>query len=157
MLRRMASPIGHASALLATLVLGACGGGDDVDCKMVEAKPSPPATQTLVSLSADQRGLVCDRAACQHGGYGNQGSCSSGPPVMFATSRGQCLSQWPSNPECRATVKDLMDCMAAVTASPCTSTFLTSSACEPATQFECITFRPNAAVGMVSPAQPPPP
>jgi hypothetical protein len=142
--------------VLIALALAGCGGGDDVDCQMVTAMTAPAASTPVVSLSGDQRALVCDLAACQHGGYGKQGSCTSGPPVTFAGSRGQCLSQWPTNPACRATVQDLMSCLAAVSASPCTSTFLGSPDCEAVTQFECLTFRPNPGVGMLSPLPPPP-
>jgi hypothetical protein len=65
--------------------------------------------------------------------------------VTFAASRDQCLGQWPTNPECQASVQDLLDCMEAIRASPCLSTFLGSSACDAATQFECLTFKPNVA------------
>jgi hypothetical protein len=157
MLRRVrAFDVGRRGGLLVALAFVGCGGGDDVDCKMVTAMTAPPASATVVSLSTDQRELVCDLTACQNGGYGHQRSCPSGPSVTFAASRGQCLSQWPTSSACRATVKDLTDCMAAVSASPCTSTLLTSSACDAVTQFECLTFRPAAAVGMAVAATPGP-
>jgi hypothetical protein len=132
--------------LLATLgLVGAGCGGDDVDCKAALATKPPTATAPLVSLPGDQRGLLCDQTACQNGGYGVQHACPNGPSVTFAGSRGQCLSQFPSNPDCHATVKDLMDCMEAIHASPCVETFLGGSACKGVTQFECLTFKPNAA------------
>jgi hypothetical protein len=145
MLRRVFRLLLRESALLTCLVLAGCGGGDEVDCAMVMAKGAPPATVPVVSLSAEQRAQLCDVVACQNGGYDHQHACSSGPPVTFAGSRAQCLAQWPSNPDCRATVHDLTACMQAISASPCASTFLGSAACEEVTAFECLTFRPNAA------------
>jgi hypothetical protein len=127
--------------VLVFLMLG-CG-GDDVDCKKVEAMAAPPTDAQLLSLSPDQRAQLCDLAACQNGGYGAQRTCQSGPSVTFAGSRGQCLNQFPMNPSCHATVKDLMGCMEAIRASPCTSTFLGSSACEAVTDFDCVTFTPH--------------
>ena len=132
---------------LVLLALAGCGGADDVDCKAVIAMGPPPATAPVVSLPGPQRAQLCDSVACESGGYGVQHTCASGPSVTFAGSRDQCLAQWPTNPACRATVADLMGCLEAVRASPCVSTFLGGSACEAVTEFECLTFRPNAAPG----------
>jgi hypothetical protein len=134
-------------AVVAGLALLGCSGGDDenVDCKAATAMGAPPATAILVSLPAQQRSQLCDFAACSNGGYGVQRSCSSGPSVTFSATRSECLAQWPTNPECRARVQDMVDCIAAIKASPCTSTFLGSAACDAVTQFECVTFKPNAA------------
>jgi hypothetical protein len=132
------------TVLLGLALLG-CSGGDDLDCKAVAAMGLPPATARVVSLSGPQRNQVCDATACANGGYGVQHACPNGPSVTFAGSRDECLGQWTTNRECHATVQDLMKCMAAIKASPCVGTFLGSADCEAVTQFECLTFKPNAA------------
>jgi len=140
-----ATDLPRCAPLLAGLALLGCSGGDDLDCKAVTAMGAPPATAPMVSLTGPERAQLCDFVACANGGYGVQRSCQSDQPVTFAGDRGQCLGQWPTNPECRATVQDLMSCMEAIRASPCVSTFLGSPRCSAVTEFECLTFRPNAA------------
>jgi hypothetical protein len=141
----------RSTLVLVWLGLAACGGGDDVDCKSVMTAGMPPASSLVASLSMDQRVQLCDLAACQNGGCNVQRSCPNGPAVTFAPNREKCLSDTPTNPECRATVGDLLACLAAVRANSCVSTFLGSPACQPVTQFECLTFRPQAAAtGMIA-------
>jgi hypothetical protein len=149
-------------ALLACLMTAGCGGGEsmcqDHDCKTIAAMTMPADTTPVVSLTNAQRGLLCDQAACRNGGYGVQRSCSNGPSVTFSASCGECLSQWPTNPACHATVHDLMSCLVAIQVSPCVSTFLTSSACDEVTQFDCLTFKPTSvSVGMLTRDRPPRP
>jgi len=143
---------------ISLVLLAGCGGGDDLDCVAATAKPALNPTATVISLSADQRAQLCDLLACGNDGYGHQLACQTGEAsFMFVGSQGQCLSRYPTNPACRATVKDMMDCHAAVRANPCSSTFFGGPACEEVTAFECLTFRPNGAVGMLSPVRPPRP
>jgi hypothetical protein len=137
--------------ILAGLALLGCSGGDDLDCTMIKAMDALPATAALVSLPGPQRSQLCDSTACDNGGYGVQHSCPNGPSVTFAGDRGQCLRQWPTNPQCQATVQDLMGCMKAIKASPCVSTLLGSAACDALSDFECATFTPTgASLGMAA-------
>ncbi|HKA88005.1 MAG TPA: hypothetical protein VKE22_10080 [Haliangiales bacterium] len=122
------------------LFAGGCGHGG-ADCR-ADAGLTVPSTLMLVSLSSEQRNEVCDFTACRLGGYGAKLSCSSGPAVTLAGSQQQCVAQTPTNPACHATVDDLVRCVDAIRANPCTST-LFGSDCAAVSDPACVTFTPG--------------
>jgi len=118
------------------VLAGGCG-ADSGACPAADL--TVPTTQTLVSLSVEQRQEVCDATVCSLGGYGVKLSCSSGLAITVAASRQQCVAQEPTNPACRATVEDLLRCTEAIQANPCASTVF-STACEAVSDPACLVF-----------------
>src|SRR5262245_34116284 len=109
-------------AVLATVVLAAAGCGEGaVDCSKVMLTVDRSAV--LSTLSAQDKGNVCDYGACQLGGYGAKVYCTDGTGIVtLTTGRQQCINNTTSNPTCTATVDDLLRCTEALRQSPCTST-----------------------------------
>ena len=143
----------HREAQLMMLfgVLAGLGcGGDGPDCSMVNMEGLDPG-QTIVSLSDAQRRQFCDLQACQVGGYGARASCSGGAPITIAANQNICVAQTPTDPACLATVRDMLECMQVLRASPCVSTLFGDPACAAVTDIACVTVTANAlSAGMAA-------
>ena len=113
------------------LGIGACGGDDSAStpsCPPMLSDPMVDHAKKLIELTAEEKLQLCDWGVCHFGGYGAASSCTNGPAVIVAANRQNCVSQFPKNASCTATVQDQMDCVAATAKNPCQST-LFSSAC----------------------------
>jgi hypothetical protein len=137
-------------ALVLLTAMG-CGGDAGPDCSKVMTLSVDPS-QTVVSLSQEQRRELCDHSACLFGGYGARLSCRTESPVTISANQRACISTTPTNPECLATVQDYLGCMEAIRADPCTSTLFSNPACFAVTDFACLTLTAAAVLMVTAPS-----
>jgi hypothetical protein len=111
------------------LGIGACGGDDSASapsCPSTLGDPMVDHAKKLIELTADEKLRLCDWGVCNFGGYGAAASCTNGPAVTVAPNRQTCVSQFPTNASCTATVQDQMDCVIATAKNPCQTTLFSS-------------------------------
>ncbi len=84
-----------------------------------EKAPAIATSGTLAALSAADKGMVCDYAACPFGGYGKSKSCTDGVSVKAKASQSACLSD-PTFAKCGdVPVSDYLACQVALNVDPC--------------------------------------
>jgi hypothetical protein len=86
-------------------------------------------SKELGSLTAAEKGKLCDWKAAKSGGYGKSTSCDDGVTVKGDTDQADCVSSFPVS--CSATVAELEACVKVDIVDPCALAVLTASECAP--------------------------
>jgi hypothetical protein len=110
---------------------GSSDGGASGSSGSATTAPLDPSA-TLPSLSAAQKGELCDWVASRLGGYGTTTSCPGGTGIMVAANQADCVAGLAvSADSCQATVQDEYNCINSVVQLPCTSTYYALTECNP--------------------------
>lgn len=86
-------------------------------------------SKELGSLTAAEKGKLCDWKAAKSGGYGKSTSCDDGITVKGDTDQADCVSSFPA--ACSATVAELEACVKVDIVDPCALAVLKASECAP--------------------------
>lgn len=106
------------------------GTGDTTDTKTGSADSSGVSpTKTLDSLSATEKGKLCDWTASLQGGYGKSTSCGDGVTVKTKKDQAACVSSLPAS--CTAKVSDVEACMKVDAKDPCALAVMSADECAP--------------------------
>jgi hypothetical protein len=81
--------------------------------------PSVAGTKTLGTISASEKGSLCDYSACPFGGYGKSKTCGGGVSAKAKASQSACTSD-PTWGRCAAlSVADYLTCQTKLNEEPC--------------------------------------
>jgi hypothetical protein len=101
--------------LLIGVAVAGCGSDGDGG-KSGPGTSGVEKSKSLSSLSADEKGKLCDWNAMLNGGYGKTMTCSDGTDTSNDEDRATCVSSIP--PDCAATVGQFEVCSTVVVTVP---------------------------------------